>query len=190
MSTIYDTSKQSGCFALISRLGIDPEALAAFLERAGVPAGAILEENDLLLIEREQELLPEEASPLQKTVLEGFRAAMFRCRQRQPLVMEARLGLFGAATAPFPDNMEEARRWIEAERTNLPPDPAKPGSKGLILAWPGDGDWQAFAWVSYPGPLLELAGWSQKLSFEARLLPAQSTAYILTGSVVLGHWSH
>jgi hypothetical protein len=40
------------------------------------------------------------------------------------------------------------------------------------------------------GPLSQLARWSDKLSNEARLVPAQATAFIMTGSVVFGYWTH
>ncbi|HZP27036.1 MAG TPA: hypothetical protein VFB90_08325, partial [Dehalococcoidia bacterium] len=168
MTNLYDLASDSGRESAATRLGITIIDLAGLVERSGLPAGVVLEEFDLE--ELAKELLPvaDSAHQFQRQANQTFRDSMVRARQQFQLVVEARSEVFGAPTSPFPGHMEEARDWIDAERQKLT-EAEKPKSGGLVLAWPGKGDWQAYAIIGGDGPLSRLARWSERISNEARL---------------------
>jgi len=191
MAGSYDLSSQAGQEAFCRRLGLTLDSLAVVMEEKGLLPGAVPEENDIRQLERELIPIDSGASSVTRMAEETYRGAMSRCRKSLSLVVEARRAIFGVGATPFPGNMDDARGWLEAERGKLgDEDRAREGGKGVILAWPGQGDWQAYALVSGRGLLAQLADWCNRLAAEARVMPSQATAYILTGSVILGYWSH
>ena len=189
MTTVYDLSTDSGREVLAQRLGITIIDLPGLIERAGVPDGIVLEEFDIEELAKELVPLAADGMHWQNQANETYRSSMFRARQQFPLVIEARSEVFGAPATPFPGQMEQARTWIGSERQKLS-EADKPKTGGLVLAWPGKGDWQAYAMIGGNGPLSRLASRSNQISEQAKLVPAQATAFIMTGSVVFGWWSH
>lgn len=190
MTNSYNVATAAGKQALAQRLGLSVAEAMELMTKSGVPSEvALLEEVDIKEIEREFAPVEETAPGWQKAASDTYRSAMYSVRQHYPLVTEARQDVFGGVFSPFPGRIDEARLWIGGERQKLPPVDKAAQSGGLVLAWPGEGDWQAYAFVG-GGPLAQLAQWSNRLAFEAKLLPSQSTAFILTGSVILGRWSH
>ncbi len=191
MTNSYDVTTAAGKQALAQRLGLSVAEAMELMTKSGVPGEvALLEEVDIQEIERALAPVDETAAGWQKAASDTYRSAMYSVRQHYPLVTEARHDVFGGIFSPFPGCIDEARLWIGGERQKLPPVDKAAQNGGLVLAWPGEGDWQAYAFVSGDGPLAQLAQWSNRLAFEAKLLPSQSTAFILTGSVILGRWSH
>jgi len=191
MADIYDLGSQAGREAFCRRLGLTQDSLAVVMEGKGLLADAVLEENDVRQLQRELKPVDSGAHSVTRMAEETYRGAMSRCRTTLPLVLEARRAIFGGSITPFPGNMDDARGWLEAERGKLgDEDRVREGETGVILAWPGQGDWQAYALVSGQGLLAQLADWCNRLAAEARVMPSQATAYILTGSVILGYWSH